>query len=284
MRTSVLRFGLSMVAAGGLWIALTQQQQPAPPLTVEKIADDLHVIAGSGGNVAVLTTDEGVILVDDKFDRNVPEILEKVKSITSQPIRYVLNTHHHGDHTGGNTTLSKTVEIVAHDNVYTNMVKGKQPGPPRITFSREAAVRLGGKEVRMVYLGRGHTNGDAMVLFPAHRVIHTGDLFVTGAPLIDYNNGGSGLAWPDTLAEAVKLDFDRVIPGHGPISAKADITKWGEAFGAARQKISEWKRQGKTKEEVAAAFTTEEIPGWKPSNPTAPRQWRSVAGYYDEVR
>ena len=271
-----------MVAAGGLWVALTQPQ-PVQPLTVEKLAEDLHVIVGSGGNVAVLTTGEGVILVDDKFDRNVPEILEKVKSITSQPIRYVLNTHHHGDHTGGNTTLSKTVEIVAHDNVYTNMVKGKQPGPPRITFSREATVRLGGKEVRMVYLGRGHTNGDAVVLFPAHRIIHTGDLFVAGAPLIDYNNGGSGIAWPDTLAEAVKLDFDRVIPGHGPISAKADISKWSEAFGAARQKVSDWKRQGKTKEEVVAAFTTEEIPGWKPSNAAAPRQWRSVAGYYDEI-
>ncbi len=283
MRTIVLRLALSIVAAGGLWVASTQQQ-PQPPLTVEKIADDLHVIVGSGGNVAVLTTDEGVILVDDKFDRNVPEILEKVKSITSQPVKYVLNTHHHGDHTGGNTTLAKSVEIVAHENVYTNMVKGKQPGPPRITFSREATVRLGGKEVRMIHLGRGHTNGDAMVLFPAHRVLHTGDMFVAGSPLIDYNNGGSGQEWPDTIAEALKLDFDRAIPGHGPISAKADLAKWREGFAAARQKVSEWKKQGKTKDEVLAAFSTDDVPAWKPALATASRQWRSVAGYYDEVR
>ena len=89
----------------------------------------------------------------------------------------------------------------------------------------------------MIHLGRGHTNGDAVVLFPAHRVLHTGDLFVVGSPLIDYNNGGSGLEWPETIAHATKLDFDRVIPGHGPISAKADISKWSEAFGAARQRV-----------------------------------------------
>ena len=283
MGTTAFRVALSMVAAGCVWVALTQQP-PQQPLTVEKLADDLHVIVGSGGNVAVLTTGEGVILVDDKFDRNVPEILEKVKSITSQPIRYVLNTHHHGDHSGGNTTLINTAEIVAHDNVYANMVKGNQPGPPRITFSREATVRLGGKEVRMIHLGRGHTNGDAVVLFPAHRVLHTGDLFVGGSPLIDYNNGGSGLEWPETIAHATKLDFDRVIPGHGPISAKPDLAKWGEAFGAARQLVSEMKRQGKSKEEVVAAFNTEDVPAWKPAAPIASRQWRSVAGYYDEVK
>jgi cyclase len=284
MRTSFLRLGVTMLAAGGVWMALTQQPPPQQPLTVEKLADDLHIIVGSGGNVAVLTTDEGVILVDDKFDRNVPEIIEKVKSITSQPVRYVLNTHHHGDHTGGNTTLAKTVEIVAHDNVYTNMVKGKQPGPPRITFSRESTIRLGGKEVRMAHLGRGHTNGDAVVLFPAHRVLHTGDLFVNGGPLIDYNNGGSGLAWPGTIAEIAKLDFDRVIPGHGAVTVKADLAKWGEAFGAARQKVSEWKKQGKTKEEVVAAFSTEDVPAWKPAAANAPRSWRSAAGFYDEVQ
>src|SRR5262245_30290834 len=127
-----IRAGITVLAAGGLWVALTQQPQQQPPLTVEKIADDLHVIVGSGGNVGVLSVPEGVILVDDKFDRNVPEILEKVKSITDKPVKYVVNTHHHGDHTGGNTTLIKTVDIVAHDNVYTNMMNGKQPGPPQI--------------------------------------------------------------------------------------------------------------------------------------------------------
>jgi glyoxylase-like metal-dependent hydrolase (beta-lactamase superfamily II) len=281
MRNSAPRLFLSFAGAGCLWLALTQQP-PAAPLTVEKIADDLHVIVGSGGNVAVLTTDEGVILVDDKFDRNVPEILEKVKSVTAQPVRYVLNTHHHGDHAGGNTTLIKSAEIVGHDNAYANMVKGKQAGPPRITFSRESTVRLGGKEVRMVHFGRGHTNGDSFVLFPAHRVLHTGDLFVAGAPFVDYENGGSGLQWPETIGQALSLDFERVIPGHGPISAKADLAKWRDTFEAVRQRVSQWKMGGKSKDEVMAAFKTDDFPAWKPSA-SAPVAWRSIAGYYDEL-
>jgi cyclase len=283
MRLAFFRLLISATAAGGLWVASTQQP-PTPKLTIEKIADDLHVIVGSGGNVAVLTTDEGTILVDDKFDTNVPEILEKVKSVTSQPVRYILNTHHHGDHSGGNTTLIKTAEIVAHDNVYPNMMKGKQPGPPRITFSHEATVRLGGKEVKAIYFGRGHTNGDAVVLFPAHRVLHTGDLFVAGPPFVDYANGGSGVAWPDTIAQALKLDFDRVIPGHGPVSAKRDLAQWNEGFGVIRQRVSEWKRQGKTKDEVAAALTIDDVPGWKPGAGGSRLWTRSIPGYYDEVR
>jgi cyclase len=284
MRTTWLRLSVGMMAAGGLWIAATQQQAPAPKLTVEKIADDLHVIVGAGGNVTVLTTDEGTILVDGKFDVNVPAILEKVKAITSQPVRYVLNTHHHGDHTGGNATLIKSAEIVAQDNAYANMVKGKQPGPPRVTFSHEATIRLGGKEVRTMHFGRGHTNGDAVVLFLAHRVLATGDLFVAGPPTIDYGNGGSGLEWPNTIGHALKLDFDRVIPGHGPIMARRDLAQWNEGFGVVRQRVSEWKKQGKTKEEVAAALTIDELPGWKPVTGDSRLWTRSVRGYYDEVR
>jgi glyoxylase-like metal-dependent hydrolase (beta-lactamase superfamily II) len=274
-----IRISLAVIAAGGLWVAMTQQGGPQPPLTVENLAGDLHVIVGSGGNVAVLTTPEGVILVDDKFDRNVPEILEKVKSLTDKPIRYVVNTHHHGDHSGGNTTLIKSVEIVAHDNVYANMVKGNQAGPPRITFSDKASIRLGGKELRAHYFGRGHTNGDAVILFPAHRVLHTGDLFVAGAPFIDYANGGSAVAWTDTIEKALALDFDRVIPGHGPIMTRADLVKWKESFAKMRSKVSELKHGGKSKEEVAALLKLEEF-GWKSS----PLFGRSVPGIYEEVR
>lgn len=276
--TLLIRSLAAITALSGLWIAFTQ---PNPTLTVEKLAPDLHVIVGSGGNVAVLTTSEGVILVDDKFDRNVPEILEKVKSITPQPVRYILNTHHHGDHSGGNQTLIQSAEIVAHDNVYTNMVKGKQPGPPRITFRDRMTIRLGGKEVRAYYFGRGHTNGDAVILFPDHGVLHTGDLFVGGStPFIDYANGGSGIAWSDTLNQALQLDFERVIPGHGSILAKKDLATWNEGFGVVRMRISELKRQGRSKEEVAQLLKMDDVPGWRLS----PMWARSVPGLYDELR
>lgn len=266
-----------MAALGGLWVALTQQP-PQQPLTVEKLADDLHVIVGSGGNVAVLTTDEGVALVDDKFDRNVPEILEKVKSITDKPLRYIINTHHHGDHTGGNTTLIKSAEIVAHNNVWTNMVKGKQPGPPRLTFGDRAVLHLGGKEIRMYHYGRGHTNGDIFVLFPQQRVLHTGDMFVAGAPFIDDGNGGTGIDWSNTIMQALNLEFDRVIPGHGPMMQKAELRGWNESFGTVRMRMSELKRQGKSKDEAAKLLKMDDLPLWKTT-----ANWRSAGTLFEQL-
>lgn len=276
-RTFAIRAGLAVLLTGGMWLAMTQQG--AQPLTVEKLADDLHIIVGSGGNVAVLTTDEGVVLVDDKFDRNVPEILEKVKSITSQPVKWIVNTHHHGDHTGGNAILIKTAGIVGHDNVFVNMVKGKQPGPPQITFNDKASVRIGGKEVRAHHFGRGHTNSDAVVVFPAHRVIHMGDLYNPGGPFIDYSNGGSAIEWTETINKALQLDFDRVIPGHGPVMKKADLAAWNGNFGKMRDKVSEWKRQGKTADDIARGINPTEF-GWN----AGPLWARSVPGLFAELK
>jgi len=276
----VLRAAALSIALGGLWIGLTQQPPPQP-LTVEKLADDLHVIVGSGGNVAVLTTSEGVILVDDKFERNVPEMIAKVKSVSDKPIRYILNTHQHGDHTGGNQKLMESADIIAHKNARANMLKASQPGLPRITFRDETAVFLGGKEVQAHYCGRGHTNGDAVIYFPAHRVIHTGDLFVNGAPLIDYNNGGSGVAWTATLDEALKLDFDRVIPGHGPIMKRADLIAWKTSFEKVRERITNLKRDGKDVKEAAAQLKMDDLAGW--SGPTRSWSERTFPGLYQEL-
>jgi glyoxylase-like metal-dependent hydrolase (beta-lactamase superfamily II) len=165
---------------------LAWAQVARQPLTMEKVTANLYVIFGNGGNVAVLPTSEGVILVDDKFDQDGPEIRAKVKSITDQPIRYIINTHHHPDHTGGNRAfLESSAEIIAHRNARATMVEQKMPGLPRITFSDEAQLFLGGQEVRVRYFGRGHTSGDALVFFPSEHAVHTGDLFVRGAPFID---------------------------------------------------------------------------------------------------
>lgn len=277
----MLRTTALSIALGGLWIGLTQQPPPEP-LTVEKMADDLHVIVGSGGNVAVLTTSEGMILVDDKFERNVPEILAKVKAIADKPIRYVLNTHQHGDHTGGNQKLMmENIEILIHKNARANMVKVSQPGLPRITFADETAVYLGGKEVQAHHYGRGHTNGDSFIYFPAHRVIHTGDLFVSGAPLIDYANGGSGVAWTATIDEALKLDFDRVIPGHGPIMKRADLIAWKTSFEKVRERITKLKRDGKDVKAAAAELKMDDLAGW--SAPSRFWSERSFPGLYQEL-
>src|ERR1035441_5282126 len=155
----VIRVTVAAIAAAGVWLAWAQNQPQ--PLTMEKASENVYVIIGDGGNVAFMPTSEGVIVVDDKFAADAPQILARIKSVTDRPIRYVLNTHQHGDH----------------------MVPGKMPGLPHITFTDESQVFLGGQEVVARHLGRGHTNGDAVIYFPSEKVLHTGDLFVSsGAP------------------------------------------------------------------------------------------------------
>lgn len=271
------RIVLTVVAAAGLWLA--GSQQPPAGLSLERIADDLFLLAGSGGNVAVLTTDEGVILVDDKFERNVPEILEKVRGLSDKPVRYVVNTHHHGDHTGGNARLMQSAEVIAHTNARANLVKNSQPGVTRMAFSDTFELHLGGKTVIARHLGYGHTNGDAVILFPQRRVVHTGDLFVRGAPFIDYANGGSSEAWMKTLDAILALDFDTVIPGHGPISKREDLVRFKASFEMVRSRVRELQRAGKGREEVARELKVDDLPGWSLTGLFA----KSLPGLYDEM-
>src|SRR5262249_40540553 len=153
----VIRASATALFAVCGWLAYTQNP-PAPSLVTERIKDDLFVIRVNpgvgGGDVAVYLTDEGVILVDDMFDRNYDEIMAKVKSLTDKPVRYVLNTHQHDDHAGGNAKMLPHADVIAHGNVRTNMERLKEPGLPRVTFSKEIEVHLGGKEVRAYHFGR----------------------------------------------------------------------------------------------------------------------------------
>ncbi len=279
-KASIIRLLALVAALAGLWAGMTQQPPPQD-LTVEKIADDLFILVGSGGNVAVYVTGEGVILVDDKFERNVPQIVEKVKSITSQPIRYVLNTHHHGDHTGGNQKLIESAaEIICHENARANIVRLSQPGPPRITFQSRTSVFLGGKEVQAVHFSRGHTDGDAVIYFPARKVVHMGDMFVSSTPFVDYSAGGSGIDWSKTLTGALAIGAETVIPGHGPLMKPSDLAEWNRSFETVRSRIRDLRRQGKSKEEVAQQLKLDDLPNWKPN-----QFWttRTLPGLYDEL-
>ena len=231
----VVRLSGIGLCLAGLFLVWSQAQQ-RPPLTMEKVTGNLYVIIGNGGNVAAMPTSEGVLLVDDKFALDAPEIVAKVKTISDKPIRYILNTHQHGDHTGGNESMmAASAEVIIHKNARANMLAQKMPGLPRITYADETQVFLGGKEVLARHVGRGHTNGDAVIYFPSERVLHTGDLFVNGgAPFIDYSSGGTIVEWDKTLERALEFDFDIVIPGHGPVAKKADLVKWRQTLAALR--------------------------------------------------
>jgi len=257
-----LRLSAGVLLLAGSWLAYTQNQGRGPSNKLNKIAADLYEIEGDGGNVAVYITNEGVILVDDKFEYDFNDIVDKVKSVTSQPIKYVLNTHHHGDHTGSNAKFPPATEFISHVNARKNMIDGKMPGAPRVTFTQETAVFLGGKEVRARYFGRGHTNGDVMIYFPALKILHTGDLMAGTSPLIDYGGGGSLLEWSATLDEALKLDFDTVIPGHGPVAKKADLVAFRSNVDKLKNRVTGLLRQGTSKDDIAKVMTSEF--GWMP--------------------
>lgn len=246
------------------WMGYTQNSAQPPKLTLNKVTDDLYEIEGDGGNVAVYLTSEGVILVDDKYDKDHDAIVTHIKSITDKPVRYVLSTHYHEDHSGGNAKFLPTAEVISTANARTNIVKHVQsnaaiaPQPARVVFTDETAVFLGGKEVRAKFFGRGHTNGDAIVYFPALRTIHTGDLMAGSTPLIDYPGGGSVVEWTKTLDAAMKtFDFDRVIPGHGAITNKAALLAYRNNVEKLRNRAAGLIRQGKSQEDVAKVMTAE---------------------------
>ena len=252
----------------------TGQQPKGDPFStaITKLKEGLYVIPGydgavTGGNVAVRVTSEGVVIVDDRFPPSSAEITPKVRSVTSQPIKYVLSTHHHGDHTGGHPELIKTAEIIAHRNARRNMVTGKQAAPPRLVFSDQAAVFLGGVEVETQHLGRGHTNGDAVVYFRDLRTVHTGDLVVWGkrtdgsmlTPFMDYENGGSLTEWIGTLDKLLQLDFDSAIPGHGPVLSKDEVRAFRQKLVTLRQRAEQLVKSGVRRTDFTLKLKTDDL-------------------------
>ncbi len=254
-RTFFARVSTAALLLAGCWIAFTQTQAP-PKLSTSKVKDDLYMIEGDGGNVAVYVTNEGVILVDDKYDQDHDAIVTQVKSVTDQPVKYILSTHYHADHSGGNAKFLSSAEIISTANARANIVNKVQSNAPpnmaaaRVTFTDETAVYLGGKEVRARYFGRGHTNGDAIIYFPALRTIHTGDMMAGVTPLIDYPGGGSVVEWTKTLDAAMKLDFDTVIPGHGAVTNKAGLLNYRNNVEKLRTRATGLIHEGKSQDDV----------------------------------
>jgi cyclase len=203
---------------------------------LEKLKDNLYLLKGGGGNTAVFITDLGVVVVDTKLPGWGQPMMDKIKTITRKPVTTLINTHAHGDHTGSNEFFGTAVEIVAHDNTRGNMDKMESFGGnkvnflPKLMFKEKMALGSGKDKIELYYFGAGHTNGDAWVVFPALRVMHAGDMFASKQPpLIDRNNGGSGIAYPDTLAKAaatVKNAVDTIITGHDGMMTMPDLEEY----------------------------------------------------------
>ncbi len=262
--TAVTAVALTTLAARGL---VAQQPAAAGPKVagIEKVKDNLYMVTGGGGNTAVFVTAKGVVLVDTKLADWGQAILDQVKTVTDRPITHIINTHTHGDHVGSNEFFPASVEIVAHANVALSMAKmpqfqdpAKKVAMPDTTYTDKLTVLGGTDAIDLYYFGAAHTNGDTFVVFRNLRTMHAGDAFPSkGLPLLDANNGGSGVTYPDTLAKAVSgiKNVETVIPGHSAVSTWQDFVDYGEFNRAVLQAVRTAKQGGKTAEEAAAALT-----------------------------
>ena len=276
----------AIVIVGAVGIAARQQNTK---VTTEKVRENLFMIRGGGGNTAVFITTKGVVLVDTKDPGMGPAIMEQVRSVTDKPVTTIINTHTHSDHNGSNEHFPTTVEIVTQENTKANMEKmptfqgEKAAFLPDRTFKDRVTLDQGPDRIDLYYFGPGHTNGDAIIVFPALRVAHTGDLFArSGAPLIDVKNGGSGVSYPETVKKAATgiNDVETVIPGHSDVTTWAAFAEFGDFNQAFLDAVRAAMKEGKTAEEAAASLTLPE----KFKAYTMTRAKENVATLYEELK
>ena len=302
----------TLVAIGGLTLAVAAAQQPAggaqqpAPMIVEieKLKDNLFMLKGGGGNTAVFVQANGVTVVDTKNPGWGKPLLVKIREITDKPVTMIINTHTHGDHVSGNVDFPANVDIVTHVNTAANMKKMAAvtsiPTPPvnvfaqsgghglaKHTFTDKMTIGSGNDRIDLHYFGRGHTNGDAWVLFPALRVLHAGDIFSgKNLPLLDYNNGGSGADIPDTLMKAYTAtakSVDSIITGHSTVMTPNDLREYAEFNRDFLNAVREAKKSGKSAADIVKTWTMpEKYKGY--GAPAPARVQANIENVYNESR
>ncbi len=238
-------------------------------IKVQKVADGVYMLTGAGGNIGVSVGEDGIVIVDDQFAPLAPKIQSALKGITDKPVRFVLNTHYHFDHTGGNLEFGKRGStIVAHENVRKRLAEGytikrfnmteppaSKEALPVITFDRSATVHLNGEDIRALHFPHGHTDGDSVIFFPKANVVHMGDDFFAGMfPFVDLDGGGSVRGYIAAIEGILKLTKPdtKFIPGHGPLSTADDARKYAAMLKETRAVIADAVRKKMTMEQMKA--------------------------------
>jgi len=221
------------------------------------VSNSVYMLVGQGGNIGVSVGDDGVFVIDDQFAQLTPKILEAIKKLSDKQIQYVVNTHYHGDHTGGNANMKKAgAKIIAHDNVYKRLLEGKATeGLPVITFNDKLSVYMNGEKVLVFHTDNAHTDGDAMLYFTESNVLHTGDnYFHKRYPYIDVNSGGSINGYINAVKRALMVidENTKIIPGHGDLSNKAEYASFLEMLIKLRANVQAEVDKGKSEVEIVA--------------------------------
>lgn len=240
-------------------------QRKEVQITATKVTEQVYMLKGQGGNIGLFIGEDAVFMIDDQFAPLTPKILEAIKKITPNKVNYLINTHWHGDHTGGNENMGKEgALIVAHDNVRKRMSsestrRGRTvPASPKvalpvITFDKDLSFHINGDDILATHVHNAHTDGDALIYFANNNVLHTGDsYFQTGFPYIDLNSGGSIDGYIEGIKKMILLTDDetKIIPGHGDVSSKADLKVYLEMLNTLKSRVVAEIKKGKTLEEV----------------------------------
>jgi glyoxylase-like metal-dependent hydrolase (beta-lactamase superfamily II) len=301
----------ALITVGTLSVAYAAYQQPggqpAPRVVeVEKLKDNLFVLRGGGGNSAVFVQASGVTVVDTKNPGWGQPLIDKIKELTNKPVTMIINTHTHGDHVSGNVEFPATVDVVTHVNTAANMKKmapaaglaapatppanifeqNQGRGLPKKTFTDRLTLGGGADQIDLYYFGRGHTNGDAWIVFPTLRVMHAGDIFSgKNVPLLDTNNGGSGVEIPETLAKAhaatAKL-VDQIITGHSTVMTPSDLLEYASFNRDFLNAVREAKKAGRSVDELAGSWKIPaQYKGY--AEPQAMRVRSNIEGIYKEL-
>jgi cyclase len=268
-------------------------------ITVQKLSNTIAVLYGKGGNIGVSAGPDGVYIIDDQYAEMSDKIRAAIAGLSNKPVSYIINTHWHGDHIGGNENFGTTGSvIIAHDNVRKRMLTGgfvkaagkvMPPAPkvalPVITFNDSLTLNLNGEEARLLHVKAAHTDGDSMVFFPASNIVHMGDTFFYNSfPFIDRDSGGSinGIIAATEMVLAKVDDKTQIIPGHGPVTDKAGLESYRTMCIAMREKIATMKQSGMSLEDVIAAEPTaafaEKWDTWGPD-------WKNIfiSALYDDA-
>jgi glyoxylase-like metal-dependent hydrolase (beta-lactamase superfamily II) len=274
---------VAVVASIGSLMAGTAAQAPQaqgrgggqPVQAIQMVKPGLYVVPGGGSNSIVRVTPDGVILVDTKMpgEANYAGLLEQIRTVTPLPVKTVIVTHHHADHTGNNDRfIAAGAEVIGHAGLASSLDSYQfdpRPAKPTTTYDgKTRVVRLGGVEVQVLHLGRAHTGGDSVVYFPDVKAVATSDTVTTGAtgPLADYAGGGSFAGFAPVLDAMLALDFDTAIPGAGPVLTKADVRAFRTKIGIVLERASALAKAGVPPDRLLMQLQTNDL-GWAPRIP-----------------
>lgn len=266
----LLFLAVLLAMAGGV-----SAQEKKVEFSTFQLSDTIYMLRGRGGNVGISTGEDGLYIIDDQVKPVTTQLLQAIRKISNKPIRFVINTHYHADHTGGNETIGKAgALIISHDNIRTRMsteqvsifMKNTTPpyareALPVVTFNDRMSLHFNGESATAYHVAHGHTDGDSIIHFPASNVIHMGDMyFNTLYPYVDLDAGGSiqGMVHAADLALSLADDSTRIIPGHGPLAITEDLRAYRDYLIKASANVQALIDEDKNLQEIIAAEPTAE--------------------------